>query len=72
MERINSETTICGYPLYDLLAFAQICRRENIQEDELKDFVNNCSKAYEIIKRETQQAMFDCIKSQLKNYESTA
>ena len=72
MERISSEQTICGYPLYELIAFAQMCRREGIREGELKAFITNCQRAYDLIRRETQEAMFRSLQSQLDNYESTA
>lgn len=39
--------TVCGYPVNELVAFAELCRRHGITEDDLHDFCTNAVRGYE-------------------------
>lgn len=44
-EEINN-TTIFGYPLRDLLVFAQACREKGISEKDLRNFCTGVENGY--------------------------
>lgn len=37
---------ICGYPINELIFFAQMCRRHGISDDELHDFCVGAENGY--------------------------
>ncbi len=39
--------TIYGYPVKDLILLAYACRKQNITEEELHNFVNNALAGYQ-------------------------
>ena len=43
-ELINS--TICGYTFGELVVFADACRKQDISNDNLKEFCENARNAY--------------------------
>ena len=51
----SSPSLIFGYPLEYLVAFAEACRRANVDEDDLKTFANNCTFAYAAMAEEYRQ-----------------
>lgn len=54
------EEHIMGYPLKELVIFAAACRKQNISDDQLRDFVLNVRAAYEIIMSEVRDG-FDAV-----------
>ena len=57
----ESQETIYGYPVKDLILFAYACRKQHITEEELHDFVTSSSAAfnfgYEELHRAAAKAM---------------
>ena len=51
----SSHSLIFGYPLEYLVAFAEACRRANVDESDLKTFANNCAFAYATMAEEYRQ-----------------
>ena len=51
------ENTIYGYPLKELMLFAQCCRRQGITEDELHSFCLDTEAIYSIIKEEFDRSI---------------
>ena len=46
---IDETSTVCGFRLEELVLFANACRRQGIDETDLKMFANNCGMAYDFI-----------------------
>lgn len=44
--------TVYGYPLNEIIAFASLCRRHEITEDDLHDFCTNAVRGYEAGRRD--------------------
>jgi hypothetical protein len=44
--------TVYGYPLNEIIAFANLCRRHEITEDDLHDFCTNAVRGYEAGRRD--------------------
>jgi len=52
---------IYGYPIEQLVLFASACRQQGITENELHDFVLNVQNAYDIVHKEFENSMKECI-----------
>lgn len=57
------EDTIYGYPLKELMLFAQCCRRQGITEDELHSFCLDAEAIYSFIKEEFDRSIEESLKS---------
>jgi hypothetical protein len=55
---------IYGYPIKDLIIFADICRKQNISNEDLKDFSRNTALIYEHI----QKDFFDNLQKNISYY----
>ena len=58
---------IYGYPVKDLLIFAIACRQQGITEGQLHDFVLNVQSAYDIINKEFENTMKECVGRMITN-----
>ena len=47
-----SAATIEGFPVKDLMLFAQVCRGYGVREKDLQTFARNMEKAFEIVRKE--------------------
>lgn len=54
------EQTVMGYPLKELVIFAAACRKQNISDDQLRDFVLNLRAAYDLVTLEIRES-FDAV-----------
>ena len=52
---------IYGYLVKDLLMFALACRQHNITEVEIHDFVLNVQSAYDIVSKEFENIVKECV-----------
>ena len=55
---------IYGYPIKDLIIFADVCRKQNISNEDLKDFSRNTALIYEHI----QKDFFDNLQKNVSYY----
>ena len=46
MQDPGVDTTVCGYPVRELIAFALLCRREGIEEKDLHDYCVGVENGY--------------------------
>lgn len=59
--KLNENAIICGYSLKELILFANACRREGIEEKDLKDFCDNATYAYNYIFHQAEKSIDDMI-----------
>ena len=52
-----SAATIEGFPVNDLILFAQVCRKNGVREKDLQAFAWNMEKALEIVRKEFDEAL---------------
>lgn len=70
--RINPMTqspggeTIYGYPIRDLVIFADACRVAGVGPKELKEFVGNVEAAYDVVAKAMDKHLARCLKEYLK------
>ncbi len=55
---------IYGYPIKDLIIFADACKKQNISNENLKDFCENAALIYEYI----QKDFFDNLQKNINCY----
>ena len=67
----SSHSLIFGYPLEYLVAFAEACRRANVDESDLKTFANNCTFAYATMAEEYRQQVNQVIDAFMGNAGGT-
>lgn len=56
LQRVKTTDSIYGYPVNELIAFATACRRNGVEEKDLKTFANNAEFAYRAVEAETMAA----------------
>lgn len=50
--------TIYGYPIEDLIIFAQICRRNGVTEEQLRDYKLTFETAFKMLKEELEEKIW--------------
>lgn len=60
------DETICGYPIRDLIIFADACRVAGVGPKELKDFVGNVEVAYGVVAKAMDEHLARCLEEYLK------
>lgn len=50
--------TVYGYPIEDLIIFAQICRKNGVTEEQLKDYKLTFETAFKILKEELEEKIW--------------
>lgn len=49
--------TVYGYPIEDLIIFAQICRKNRVTEEQLRDYKLTLEAAFKILKEELEEKL---------------
>ena len=60
------DETICGYPIRDLIIFADACRVAGVGPKELKDFVENVEVAYGVVAKAMYEHFARCSEEYLR------
>ena len=60
------DETIYGYPINDLIIFADACRVAGVGLKELKDFVGNIETAYDVVAKAMDEHLARCLKKYLR------
>lgn len=60
------DETICGYPIRDLVIFADACRVAGVGPIELKDFVGNVEAAYSVVAKAMDEHLARCLEKYLR------
>lgn len=50
--------TVYGYPIEDLIIFAQICRKNGVTEEQLRDYKLTFETAFKMIKEELEEKVW--------------
>ena len=50
--------TVYGYPIEDLIIFAQICRKNGVTEEQLRDYKLTFETAFKILKEELEEKIW--------------
>ena len=50
--------TVYGYPIEDLIIFAQICRKNGVTEEQLRDYKLTLETAFKILKEELEEKIW--------------
>lgn len=50
--------TVYGYPIEDLIIFAQICRKNGVREEQLRDYKLTLETAFKILKEELEEKLW--------------
>lgn len=58
--------TIYGYPINDLIIFADACRIAGVGPKELKDFVGNIETAYDVVAKAMDEHLARCLEEYLR------
>lgn len=58
--------TIYGYPINDLVIFADACRVAGVEPKELKDFVGNIEAAYSVVAKAMDENLARCLEEYLR------
>lgn len=58
--------TIYGYPINDLVIFADACRVAGVEPKELKEFVGNVEKAYSVVAKAMDEHLARCLEEYLR------
>lgn len=65
--------TICGFPIEELILFADACRKQGITTEELHWFIGNVENAYNYaideVKKQNQKAIERCLSRFKENTE---
>lgn len=62
----TGDETICGYPINDLVIFADACRVAGVGPKELKDFVRNIETAYDVVAKAMDEYLAKCLEEYLR------
>lgn len=66
----NNETeTIYGYPIKDLILFADMCRKNHIDEIDLREAAGNIKYAYAAVRQEFDNAICEVINKKNEEIE---
>lgn len=60
------DETIYGYPINDLVIFADACRVAGVGPKELKDFVGNVEEAYSVVVKAIDEHLARCLEEYLR------
>lgn len=60
------DETICGYPIRDLVVFADACRVAGVGPKELKDFVGNVEATYDAVVKAMDEHLVRCLEEYLR------
>lgn len=60
------DETICGYPIRDLVIFADACRVAGVGPKELKEFVGNVEAAYDVVVKAMDEHLARSLEEYLK------
>lgn len=63
------DETIYGYPINDLVIFADACRVAGVGPKELKDFVGNIEAAYDVVAKAMDEHLARCLEEYLRPTE---
>lgn len=66
MLRGPGDETICGYPIRDLVIFADACRVAGVGPKELKDFVGNVEATCDAVVKAMDEHLARCLEKYLK------
>ena len=61
--------SIYGYPIDDLMIFADACRKKGIQDYEMHDFVLNVQEAFNYVLTEQQKNIEEAFKRMIDGME---
>lgn len=50
--------TVYGYPIEDLIIFAQICRKNGVTEEQLRDYKLTFEIAFKMLKEELEEKIW--------------
>ena len=50
--------TVYGYPIEDLIIFAQICRKNGVTEEQLRDYKLTFETAFKMLKEELEEKIW--------------
>ena len=56
------DQTVFGYNKDALIAFAFLCRKNNVAPEDMQQFAQNIQAAYSAVKNEIQMCMYDMLK----------
>ena len=62
----HGDGTIYGYPIRDLVIFADACRVARVGPKELKDFVGNIGTAYDVAAKAMDEHLARCLEKYLR------
>lgn len=60
------DETICGYPIRDLVIFADACRVAGVGPKELKEFVGNVEATYSVVAKSMDEHLARCVERYLR------
>ena len=66
MPHSPGDETICGYPIRDLIIFADACRVAGVGPKELKEFVGNAEVAYDVVAKAMDEHLARCLEEYLR------
>lgn len=66
MPQSSGDETIYGYPIRDLVIFADACRVAGVRSKELKDFVGNVEAAYSVVAKAMDEHLARCLEEYLR------
>lgn len=66
MPQSPGDETICGYPIRDLVIFAEACRVAGVGPEDLKNFVRNIEAAYAVASKAFAEHLTRCFADHLK------
>lgn len=69
MPQSPGDETIYGYPIRDLVIFADACRVAGVGPKELKDFVGNVEAAYSVVAKAMDEHLARCLEEYLRPLE---
>ena len=63
------EVTICGYPIRELVIFAEACRTQGVEIEQMKALSMNLEYAFEIIQKAMDKLWKDTLEARIhENY----
>ena len=69
MPQSPGDETIYGYPIRDLVIFADACRVAGVGPKELKEFVGNVEAAYDVVSKAMDEHLARCLEEYLRPLE---
>ena len=62
------EVTVYGYPLQNIVWFAETCRKHDISEGELKNFINNSKWFLECLEKDFKESIDNALRRVANDY----